>query len=124
VKDKLDNIGEETEKYILRDNNLLAIKYSLEFIINKRTDSPTHRILTSVFSEKRLSFILNYAIACVSEETGKQKRTKRYPHMFVTKAIVTNLDSSKNKGTILHTKFSNPGLNGYSDPYYTTHSEA
>ncbi|RZL69808.1 MAG: type I restriction endonuclease subunit R [Pedobacter sp.] len=104
VKEKLSIISEEIENYILKDNNLLAIKHSPEFITNKRTDTPTHRILTSLFSKERLAFILKYTIAYVNEETGKQKHIMRYPQMFATKAIASKLESGQNKGILWHTQ--------------------
>jgi type I restriction enzyme R subunit len=104
VKEKLNINSEEIENQILKDNNLLAIKHSPEFITNKRTDTPTHRILTSLFSKERLAFILKYTIAYVNEESGKQKHIMRYPQMFATKAIISKLESGQNKGIIWHTQ--------------------
>lgn len=104
VTAKLGDISEGVENQILKDNNLLAIKHSPEFITNKRTDSPTHRILTSLFSKERLAFVLKYTIAYVNEETGKQKHIMRYPQMFATKAITCKIDKGQNKGIIWHTQ--------------------
>lgn len=104
VLQKLKTISEAEENVILKDNNLLVIKHSPEFISNKNEYSPTHRILTSLFSRERLQFILKYAIAYVEEETGLQKHIMRYPQLFATKAIAAKLTEGKRKGIIWHTQ--------------------
>lgn len=57
--------NENIENEILKDNNLVIIKHSPEFLTNKNPNSPTNRVSTSLFSKDRLSFILQYAIAYV-----------------------------------------------------------
>ncbi|MBS1780770.1 MAG: type I restriction endonuclease subunit R [Bacteroidetes bacterium] len=104
VKQKLGTISELEENEILKDNNLLVIKHSPEFKINKEPHTPTHRILTSLFSRERLAFILRYAIAYVAEESGLQKHIMRYPQIFATMAIAAKLDEGKRKGIIWHTQ--------------------
>ena len=104
VKQKLDIVSELEENALLKDNNLLVIKHSPEFKINKAPQTPTHRILTSLFSKERLAFILGYAIAYVEEESGLQKHIMRYPQLFATKAIASKLDDNKGKGIIWHTQ--------------------
>lgn len=95
---------ETVEDFVLRDNNLEVIKHNPEFLTNKNPDSPTNRISTSLFSPGRLSFLLNYAIAFVQEETGIQKHIMRYPQIFATKAIEQTLDAGGRKGIIWHTQ--------------------
>lgn len=92
------------ENKVLKDNNVVGIKNSKEFLTNKNADSPTHRICTSLFSKDRLSFILQYAIAYVSETNGLQKQMMRYPQLFATKAIEKKLDEGIKKGIIWHTQ--------------------
>ncbi|RBQ02937.1 type I restriction endonuclease subunit R [Pedobacter miscanthi] len=104
VKGKLLPIIEDWENVVLKDTHYLAIKHSPEFITNKRADTPTNRILTSLFSRERLAFILKYTIAYVEEEKGLEKHIMRYPQMFATKAIVKKLDDGQNKGIIWHTQ--------------------
>lgn len=109
VKQKLLSISEQQENDILKDNNLLVIKHNPEFGTNKSEYSPTHRILTSLFSRERLAFVLKYAIAFVDEikdggTVDKQKHIMRYPQLFATLAIATKLDEGKNKGIIWHTQ--------------------
>lgn len=100
LADEDDNI----ENYVLKDNNLAVIKNSPEFITNKNPKTPTNRILTSLFSKERLSFILKYAIVYVDELKGIEKHIMRYPQIFATKAIERKLDSGVKKGIIWHTQ--------------------
>lgn len=104
VKQKLGTISELEENAVLKDNNLLVIKHSPEFKTNKEPHTPTHRILTSLFSKERLAFILRYAIAYVEEEIGLQKHIMRYPQLFATMAIAAKLAEGKRKGIIWHTQ--------------------
>ncbi|GMQ24801.1 DEAD/DEAH box helicase family protein [Algoriphagus sp. oki45] len=104
VKQGLKTISEEQENAILKDTNLMVIKHSPEFITNKSEFTPTHRILTSLFSRERLSFILKYALAYVEEETGLEKHIMRYPQLFATLAIAQKLAEGRTKGIIWHTQ--------------------
>jgi type I restriction enzyme R subunit len=100
----LKPLDEEVEMTVLKDNNLVSIKSSPEFITNKNPDSPTHRICTSLFQRDRLSFILQYALVYVKEESGLQKHIMRYPQIFATKAIEAKLEAGVKKGIIWHTQ--------------------
>lgn len=108
VQQKLKDVDDKTENELLKDNNLIVIKNSPEYITNKQPNTPTNRILTSLFSKERLKFILQYAIVYVEEEvTGKvayQKHIMRYPQLFATQAIATKIDAGQNKGIIWHTQ--------------------
>jgi type I restriction enzyme R subunit len=92
------------ENFVLKDNNLVGIKNSQEFLTNKDAETPTNSICTSLFSRERLSFILQYAIAYVDETDGLQKHIMRYPQMFATKAIENKLEEGIKKGIIWHTQ--------------------
>ncbi|MGV8880375.1 MAG: type I restriction endonuclease subunit R [Sphingobacteriaceae bacterium] len=100
--------SDELENLILKDNNIVAIKHSPEFITNKHYNTPTNTILTSLLSKDRLAFILKYAIAYVEEENdGKiatHKHIMRYPQLFATKAIEQKLNEGVKKGIIWHTQ--------------------
>ena len=100
LADEDDNL----ENFILKDNNLAVIKSSPEFLTNKNVNTPTNRILTSLFSKERLSFILKYAIVYVDEKKGIEKHVMRYPQIFATKAIENKLESGIKKGIIWHTQ--------------------
>lgn len=100
----LQPIDDETENAVLKDNNLLTIKTSKEFEVNKNPNTPTNRICTSLFQKERLAFLLQYAIAYVKETKGLEKHIMRYPQLFATKAIENKLDSDIKKGIIWHTQ--------------------
>lgn len=117
---RLKTISEQDENAILKDNNLLVIKHSPEFKTNKDLNTPTHRMLTSLFSKERLAFILRYALAYVEEENGLQKHIMRYPQLFATKAIAAKLDEGQHKGIIWHTQGSGKTALAYYNVKYLT----
>ncbi|MEO9078662.1 MAG: type I restriction endonuclease, partial [Rhodanobacter sp.] len=94
----------DVEDVILTDTNLISIKGTPEFERNQSADSPTHRLLTSLFSRQRLAFILQYAFAWLDEEAGIQKHVMRYPQLFATLAIAERLKAGVRKGIIWHTQ--------------------
>lgn len=100
----LSKVDDAEETAILKDNNLLSIKQSLEFAKNKRPDTPTNRICTSLFQRERLAFLLEFGLAYVKERKGLQKHIMRYPQMFATKAIEQKLEEGVKKGIIWHTQ--------------------
>lgn len=104
VKQGLKPISEEQENAILKDTNLMVIKHSPEFLTNKSEYTPTHRILTSLFSRDRFAFILKYALAYVAEEKGLEKHIMRYPQLFASLAIAQKLSERRTKGIIWHTQ--------------------
>lgn len=111
---------DEVENFVLRDNNLSAIKHSPEFLTNKNPDNPTNRILTSLFSKERVAMLLRYAIAYVNEANGLGKHIMRYPQFFATKAIEKKLESGIKKGIIWHTQGSGKtALSFYNVRYLT-----
>ncbi len=95
---------DEVENVVLKDNNLSTIKHSPEFQTNKDPNTPTNRIITSLFSNDRLKFLLKYSLAYVREEKGIEKHIMRYPQIFATKAIKSTFDSGERKGIIWHTQ--------------------
>lgn len=97
-------LSNEQELFILKDNNLLSIKDSSEFALNKDTNTPTNRIISSLYSKERLAFILEFALAYVKESTGIQKHIMRYPQLFATQAIERTLENGGKKGIIWHTQ--------------------
>lgn len=104
LSDLLSTVSDADETIVLKDNNLLSIKQSPEFDKNKKPDTPTNRICTSLLQRDRLAFVLEYALAYVKERTGLQKHVMRYPQMFATKAIEKTLDDGIKKGIIWHTQ--------------------
>jgi type I restriction enzyme R subunit len=111
---------DDLEKLVLKDTNLSAIKHSPEFITNKEPNSPTNRILTSLFSKDRFAMILKYAIAYVNEEKGLEKHIMRYPQLFATKAIERKFEEGIKKGIIWHTQGSGKTALSYYNVKYLT----
>ncbi|MBP1640414.1 MAG: restriction endonuclease subunit [Bacteroidetes bacterium] len=115
---------EEIENRILKDNNIVSIKYSDEFKTNKDYNKPTNRIITSLLNRERLAFMLKYAIAYVNEEVDGhielQKHIMRYPQIFATKAIEKKLDNGIRKGIIWHTQGSGKTALAYYNVRYLT----
>jgi type I restriction enzyme R subunit len=111
---------DDLENLVLKDNNLSAIKHSPEFITNKEPNSPTNRILTSLFSKDRFAMILKYSIAYVNEEKGLEKHIMRYPQLFATKAIENKLENGIKKGIIWHTQGSGKTALAYYNVKYLT----
>ncbi|MCK5673295.1 MAG: type I restriction endonuclease subunit R, partial [Spirochaetales bacterium] len=114
------DIDDTTEKTVLVDNNVVGIKNSPEFTTNKKPNTPTNRICTSLFQRDRLAFILEYAFAYVKEKKGLQKHIMRYPQMFATKAIEKKLEEGVKKGIIWHTQGSGKTALAYYNVKYLT----
>jgi type I restriction enzyme R subunit len=108
------------ETAVLKDNNLAAIKHSDEFLINKDPNTPTNRILTSLFSRDRLAMLLKYGFAYVQTETGLEKHILRYPQLFATKAIESTIDKGVKKGIIWHTQGSGKTALAFYNVHYLT----
>lgn len=108
--DEIKEVEENTEDFILSDNNCRVIKHSPEFVSNKDINTSTNRILSSLFSKNRLRELLKYGICYVDEidevtgKTSLQKHIMRYPQFFATKAIKIKLGEGKNRGVIWHTQ--------------------
>ena len=109
-----------TENFVLKDNNLVVIKQSPEFLTNKNPESPTNRILTSLCSKDRLKFILEYAIAYVKNAKGIEKHIMRYPQLFASRAIRSKIDGGLKKGIIWHTQGSGKTALAYYSVKYLT----
>jgi len=108
------------ENLVLKDNNLSAIKHSPEFLTNKAPNTPTNRLLTSLFSRERLAFLLRYGFAYVKQNHRLEKHILRYPQLFAMKAIERKLEQGEKKGIIWHTQGSGKtALAFYSAQYLT-----
>lgn len=116
----LTPVDDDLENFILKDNNLVGIKNSPEFITNKNPDSPTNRICTSLFQKERLQFMLQYSIAYLKGSKGLQKHIMRYPQLFATKAIEAKLEEGVKKGIIWHTQGSGKTALAYYNVKYLT----
>ncbi len=109
LSSKLKPLNEETEELVLTDTNSVAIKYTKEFATNKRFDTPTNRLVISLFSRERLAYFLQYALAYVEREDKEgnvhlEKHIMRYPQFFASQAIQRKLDEGVKRGIIWHTQ--------------------
>jgi len=116
----LSEVDDACENYVLKDNNLVGIKNSPEFLTNKNPDSPTNRICTSLFQRERFQFMLQYAVAYVKGSKGLEKHIMRYPQLFATKAIEAKLEDGVKKGIIWHTQGSGKTALAYYNVKYLT----
>ena len=95
----------KTEQMILTDNNVEAYIASDAYLQNRDNfDTPTKRIVNSLFTYNRFRFLLKYGICYVDEPNGLQKHIMRYPQIFATKAIEKALNHDLHKGIIWHTQ--------------------
>lgn len=98
----------EIEKTILLDNNIVSILGTSEYDTAKQLNSPTNRIITSIFNKTRLRTILKYGFAYVNstDKIGNriEKHIMRYPQLFATLAIEKKLEKGIKKGIIWHTQ--------------------
>ena len=98
----------EIEKQILLDNNIVSILGNAEYNTAKENNSPTNRVLTSLFSKTRLRIILKYGFAYVNTVVNNipkiEKHIMRYPQLFATMAIEKKLNQGIKKGIIWHTQ--------------------
>jgi len=109
IYSKISAIDPETEDFILQDNNLVAIKGTNEYGINIAEQSPTNRILTSMFSQDRLLTLLKYGIAYVERTDANgikklEKHVMRYPQFFASQEIQKKLSRGNKNGIIWHTQ--------------------
>ena len=112
--------NDDLENTVLKDNNLSVIKHSEEFISNKEPNTPTNRILTSLFSPERFEFILRFGIAYIKGERGIEKHIMRYPQLFATKAIEATINRGEKKGIIWHTQGSGKTALAFFNTHYLT----
>ncbi|MGL5013715.1 MAG: type I restriction endonuclease [Bacteroidales bacterium] len=110
-------VDSKIEEAILKDNNAEVIRHTPEYRTNKDKNTPTNRVITSLFSKERFLFILQYAFAYVDTEKeienpdgsvekvrDLQKHIMRYQQLFATFRIEEELDKGTKSGIIWHTQ--------------------
>ena len=118
-------INQTEEEKILIDTNYVTLKGTAEYNTNLDINTPTNRIITSLFTKERFLKILKYGIAYV-EKLDKngiiqiQKHIMRYPQLFATLAIENKLEQGINKGIIWHTQGSGKTALTYFNVKYLT----
>lgn len=116
----LSDIDETVENFILKDNNLAAIKNSDEYITNKSETKPTNRIIASLLSITRLKTIIKYGLVYVDGNDGIEKHIMRYPQLFATLSIEQKIADGIKKGIIWHTQGSGKTALAYFNVAYLT----
>jgi len=106
-------VSERIENLVLRHRNCVVIKNLEEYQTNKKVDTPTNRIITSMLSKERFLYLLRYGIAYVEKKidledgtqgTELQKHIMRYQQLFASLAIRKKLDLGVKSGIIWHTQ--------------------
>jgi len=120
IFDRIASLDEDVEKLVLKDNNLVAIKDSVEYITNKSATKPTNRIISSLLSKERLALILKYGLVYVDDVNGINKHMMRYPQLFATLAIEREIEKGTKKGIIWHTQGSGKTALAYFNVAYLT----
>ena len=89
-------LTEDTEKQVLKQRNCVVIKKQPDYETNKKVDTPTNRVLTSMLCRERFLFLLRYGFAYVnrtveledvSKITTLEKHVMRYQQLFASLAI-------------------------------------
>lgn len=85
-------LDEEAETEILRDTNMAALRSTAEYPLNRRPNTPTNRLLTSLFSPERLLFLLHYGFNYVTRTNAEgvqqlEKHVMRYQQFFAALAM-------------------------------------
>lgn len=99
----------ENEQRILQDNNLISLLDTPQWDDAVNTRNPANSIITSLFSHKRLLFLLHYGI-CYKDYVNDagvhviEKHIMRYPQFFASQAVKRTLDAGTKQGVIWHTQ--------------------
>jgi Type I site-specific restriction-modification system, R (restriction) subunit and related helicases len=110
---KLKRITEEDELAVLKSFNQVVLSQIPEYQTNKKPDTPTNRVLSSLLSRNRFLFLLRYGFAYVEKKTELEngetivkleKHVMRYQQMFASLAIRRKLDQGIKSGIIWHTQ--------------------
>ncbi|MCH5280924.1 MAG: type I restriction endonuclease subunit R [Lachnospiraceae bacterium] len=123
LKRFISETDSRTEQFILEDNNLIAIKGTPEYQTSISANSPTNRIVTSLYAPERIIFMLYYGL-CYKTTTDKngittiEKHIMRYPQFFATLAIRDRLNDGVKKGVIWHTQGSGKTALAFSNVHY------
>ena len=110
---KLKPLSKEDELAVLKSFNKVVLSNLPEYQTNKRPDTPTNRVLSSLLSRERFLFMLHYGFAYVEKKTELEsgetvvkleKHVMRYQQLFASLAIRRKLDQGVKSGIIWHTQ--------------------
>ena len=101
--ERIEAPAPEAVSLILRDNQAEALAVEPAFAASLAPDSPTHRMLTSLFHRQRLLFFLRYGISYVEAEGAHDakrftRQIIRYPQLFAIRFLEHQLRSGQNGG--------------------------
>ena len=106
-------LTEDSEKQVLKLRNCIVIKNLPDYETNKKVDTPTNRVLTSMLCRERFLFLLRYGFAYVnrtieledgSKITTLEKHVMRYQQLFASLGIRKKLSKGVKSGIIWHTQ--------------------
>lgn len=115
IYERIEKLEPKVEEFILKNTNMAKLKFQPEYQTNMQTDTPTHRIISSLFTPERFLWLLKYGITYV-EKVNKEgimeiaKHLMRYQQFFASHAIIKYLDDTAGKeqdhrgGVIWHTQ--------------------
>lgn len=69
-------LTEDREKQVLKHRNCIVIKNLPDYETNKKVDTPTNRVLTSMLSRERFLFLLRYGFAYVNRTVEQEDGSK------------------------------------------------
>lgn len=125
IFDKINDIDDSEENFILKDTNYVSIKGTDEYSTNLSRMSPTNKLITSLFHKERILKLLRYGIAYVEKANKNgvveiQKHIMRYQQLFATFAIEKKISEGVKKGIIWHTQGSGKTALAYFNVKYLT----
>ena len=125
IFDKIGDISDSEENYILKDNNYVSIKGTSEYSTNLSRMTPTNKLITSLFHKNRIFKLLKYGIAYVEKANKNgvveiEKHIMRYQQLFATFAIENKIKEGIKKGIIWHTQGSGKTALAYFNVKYLT----
>lgn len=120
IGDCLKELDEGIENAVLVATNMPTLKGAVELETNKEANTPTNRLLTSLFCPARFAFLLQYGIAYVKSDSGLEKHIVRYPQLFAIQAIEARLAKNERKGVVWHTQGSGKTALSYFSIQYLT----
>ena len=106
-------LTEDSEKQVLKHRNCIVIKNLPDYETNKKVDTPTNRVLTSMLCRERFLFLLRYGFAYVnrtieledgSKITTLEKHVMGYQELVAAWASRKRLSKGLKSGIIWHTQ--------------------
>lgn len=90
----MEAIVPQKETFILKDTNLISIKGTPEYVSSLSENSPTNRIITSLYTKERFLFLLMYGI-CYKTTTNKDGIIEIEKHIMRLSTVVCNIGNPR-----------------------------